>query len=159
MTRFLSFAILVVVLLAAQQTHAQHFIGKTYKEVNKKLKKYKTGIPNTSVQVTDSAGTLHLAVRGDINSSADFIYAFDENGKCKSEKLIAYCDSCYKKYLNEALAQKKFGWKKINANQYASSFEQKMMMELPVIEETSRFYIILRTNWIKETYDMLVPVK
>jgi hypothetical protein len=138
---------------------AQGYIGNSYKEVHKKLKKYKPGNDSAQVTISDSAGFLRMAVRGTTFQPADFTYGFDDKGKCRSEKVIAYCDACYEKFLKAVLDVKRFGWKKINENQYISSFKHRMMIELPVKEETAFFYLILRTNWTKETYAMLNPEK
>lgn len=154
-----TFLFFLVVMIAPFTGSSQNFIGKTYKEVKKKLKRYEKSADSFAVKVADSAGYIRMSVFGRDKNAADFIYGFDEKGKCKSEKVIAYCDSCYKKYLDAVLAESKYGWKKINMNQYISSFEHRLMIELPVIEDKTLFYIILRTNWVKETYEIMNPQK
>lgn len=159
MLRAGTFIFFLAIMLAPFSGSSQNFIGKTYKEVKKKLKRYQKSTDSFLVKITDSAEYIKMSVLGRDNNTADFVYGFDDKGKCKSEKVIAYCDSCYKKYLDAVLAEKKYGWKKINMNQYISSFEHHLMIELPVIEDKSLFYIILRTNWIKETYEIMNPKK
>lgn len=97
-----------------------------------------------------------MEVAGKGSQPVTFEYTFDSNKKCISEKVTAYCDSCYKKYLNELLSKKKFGWKRLNENQYISSYKWELMIELPVREEKSLFYDLLKVDWNRETYSMLL---
>lgn len=83
-----------------------------------------------------------------------FIYGFNKKGKCWSEKVIARCDSCFTKYLQGVLDQEKYGWKKINENQYVSKYSYRLMLEFPP-ENKDFSYVILRTDWTKELYRTL----
>ena len=69
--------------------------------------------------------------------------------------MITGCDSCIKKWLRATLRIGKYGWKKINENQYISKYEYKMMIELPV-NPGEHYYTILRMDWSKTLYGILV---
>jgi hypothetical protein len=133
---------------------SQNYINKTKAQVKKELNDYisKNDTLNASISETDTATI--LSVKGPKTLPADFIYRFDKAGKCKSEKIMAGCDSCFTKYFQAVLDRKKFEWKKINENQYVSNFAAKMLIELPGDDKNFSF-IILRTDWTKEMYDLL----
>ena len=150
MNRILTFCFLLISI----NGFTQNFIGNTKSQVTKKLNDYirKNDTLNAAINVTDTA--IILNVKGSPSLPADFIYKFNKEGKCISEKTIAYCDSCYNKFLKAALNNKKYGWKKINGNQYVSNFASQMLIELPV-NETDLSFIILKTAWNREMYKML----
>ena len=145
---------LLVLLLFPVIGFSQNFIGKSKTQVNKELQRQIVKNDSLEITLSDKGSTLLLSVKAGKVSPADFIYGFDKSGKCQSEKIIAGCDSCYNKFLQAALAIKKYGWKKINENQYVSKYTSRMMIELPA-ENKELTYTILRTEWTKEAYNML----
>lgn len=102
----------------------------------------------------DKDSTLVIAYKDQTVQPVVFIYTFNKKGRCWSEKIIAGCDSCFTKYLYGVLDQKKYGWKKINENQYVSNYVDRMMLEFPP-ENKDFSYVILRTAWTKELYRLL----
>ena len=133
---------------------SQNLIGKTKTQVKKKLQRQVTKNNNLSAVITDNDSLVVYSIKSKDAYPADFIYSFNKSGRCQSEKVITRCDSCFTRYLAATLAEKKYGWKKINENQYVSGYTYRMMIELPA-ESKELFYTILRTEWTKELYDML----
>lgn len=134
---------------------SQQYINKTKTEVRKGLDKYILENDSIKATLTETDSLLVLKVPGTKTLPADFIYRFNKSGKCSSQKTIAYCDSCLRKFLQAALEQEKYQWKKINENQYISSFADNMMIEISPLEKDYSF-MIMRTEWSKIVYDMLV---
>jgi hypothetical protein len=150
MRRIITFCL----LLFSFSCFSQNYINKTKAQVKKELNEYisKNDSLNATVSETDVA--IVLVIKGPKTLPADFIYRFDKSGKCISEKVIAGCDSCFTKYFQAVLDRKKYEWKKINENQYISGFAAKMMIELPPDSKNYSF-VILRTDWSKQMYDLL----
>ncbi len=151
MLRFLIFLCLLLPLTGFSQS----YINKSKKKVLTMLAKYDAGagFEKPVIQQTDS--TIRLLVNEPGGRETNFIYRFDKNGKCQSEETRASCDSCYKKYLQAALDRKKYKWKKINENQYISSYSEKRMIEAPP-EVNDYSFMILRTGWTKKLYHLLL---
>ncbi len=147
--------LILLMILSPVASLSQEYINKTRIQVKKELKNYETaeGIGKTTVTETDS--TVLFSIRKSGASPTGFKYAFDKKGKCISEKVEAGCDSCLVKYLQEVLAKEKYHWKKINENQYVSDYASKLMIELPP-EKNIRYFKILRMDWSKELYDILM---
>jgi hypothetical protein len=145
---------LLVFFLVSAPLLSQTYIGQNRKRVKNRLEQY-------AAEATGFTGSLQEA--GDsitlILSTADilptrFIYHFDEAGKCKSEKVIANCDSCFNKYLQAALDRKEYHWKKINENQYVSDYDNKLLLEVPP-ENTNFSFQVLKLAWSREQYRMM----
>ena len=134
---------------------SQTYINKSRSAVKKELARYSLANNNLKTSLTETDSSIIYLVRDPRTLKADFIYGFDRSGKCNSEKTITYCDSCKEKYLRTALNRKKYEWVKLNENQYVSKFSEKMMIELPM-EDNDHSFIILRMDWTKILYDMLL---
>ena len=136
-------------LLFSATVFSQNYINLSKEEVKKQLHSYinKNDLAKTSITETDTT----LVIK---EHSAASTYRFDKKGKCLSEKIIADSDASFKQNLQMVLDQKKYGWKKINGNQYISGFAEKLMIELALGQNDFTF-IILRTDWSKEMYDIL----
>ena len=146
--------LIVCFLLISTAGFSQNFIGNSRTQVLKKLNDYIQKNDTLNAAVNDLDTAIILKVKGVPSLPVDFIYKFNKAGKCISEKTIAYCDSCYHKYLNAALGNKKYGWKKINGNQYVSNYASQMLIELPV-NELDFSFVILKTAWSRDMYKML----
>jgi hypothetical protein len=133
---------------------SQNYINKTKAQVKKELKEYISKNDSLNAIISEADSATMLSIKGPKTLPADFIYRFDKAGKCKSEKVIAGCDSCFTKYFQALLNLKKYDWKKINENQYVSNFAARMLIELPA-DNKDFSYIILRTDWTKEMYNLL----
>jgi len=134
---------------------SQTYINKSRTAVKKELAKYSLTNDSLKTSLTETDSSIVFLVRDPRTLRADFIYGFDRSGKCNSEKTIAWCDSCSAKYLRAALYRKKYEWVQLNENQYISKFSEKMMIELPVNDKDHSF-TILRMDWSKMLYDMLL---
>ena len=131
---------------------AQQHIGKTKAIVKKSLQLEAKKVPGALL--SDSGTVLSYSLKQGTSSTVNFIYRFNKAEICISEQVTGQCDSCFKNQLNKVLADTKYGWKKINENQYASKFSEKMVIELPGNTEDNS-YMILRTDWDEAMYKLL----
>lgn len=153
MKKYLQYFLLVLFVCICAGLSAQEQFDKTRTEVKKDLEKLAAVSPGTT-KVKESDSTFVLSHAG-TGGPVQFIYRFDkQTGACNYQKIQASCDSCIKKYLDQLLSQKTYGWKKINENQYVSNFESRLLIELPVDEKENSF-ILFRAQWTKEFYDIL----
>ncbi len=150
--------ILLLFILLPFSGFAQKYINKQKAAIKKELGKYITDNKSLNATLSETDTTLVLNITGTTTQQASFVYFFDKQGKCRLQKTIAGCDSCINKYLQEALGQDKYKWRKINENQYISSFEDKLMIETPADGKEFSF-MILRTDWSKILYDMITDRK
>ena len=134
---------------------SQTFINKSRKEIKKELAEYSVKNDNLETSLTETDSSISMLVTDPRTLRAKFIYSFDKSGKCISEKTIAWCDSCLGNYLEAALNRTKYGWIRLNENQYISKFSEKMMLETP-IDENDHSFLIFRMDWSKMIYDMLL---
>lgn len=146
--------IILILSLLPVTCFSQNFIGKSKTQVKKNLQRQIVKNDSLTITLTDNDSLIIYAVKGGKVFPADFMYGFNKSGKCRSEKISLTCDSCYKIFLRDVLAQKKYGWKKINENQYISKFAARMMIELPA-ESKELYYTILKTTWTKKLYSLL----
>ena len=147
MHRPLYYFALLFLIITARPASAQHYIGMSFSEITKAFRQEKGSNVNTQDMLTftykdESAGNVQLKFR------------FDGFGKCFYEEYVTTCDSCARNLLNTILGKEKYGWKKINENQYVSKYREFLMIELPVEPEDHSFSIF-RTEWNKDTYKML----
>jgi hypothetical protein len=147
--------VIVIWLLLPMACFSQSFINKSKPRALAMLAKYNAGPAFEKPVISQTDSTVSMLVKEPGGRNTTFIFRFDKKGKCQSEEIIASCDSCYKKYLQAALDQKKYKWKKINENQYISSYSKKKMIELPP-EKNDFSYTILRTEWSKKLYRLLL---
>ncbi len=133
---------------------SQNFIGKSKIQVKKILQRQIVRNDSLTITLTDNDSVILYSVKAGRVYPADFIYGFDNYGKCRLEKISLTCDSCYKIFLQDVLAQKKYGWKKLNENQYISKYASRMMIELSA-ESKDLYYTILKTAWTKKLYSLL----
>ncbi len=153
-TYHMSKLILLCLLLFPGFVKGQQYFGKTQPQVKKELQQYikKNKSLGATLEQTDS--TIHLSVPGPASQPADFYYNFDKSGNCVSQKTITYCDSCFSKFLQPLLQQEKYKWKKINENQYISSYSEGLLIELPA-EENQYWFLLMKLSWTKELYKLL----
>lgn len=146
--------IILILFLLPVTCFSQNFIGKSKTQVKKNLQRQIIKNDSLTITLTDNDSAIIYSVKAGKVYPADFMYGFDNYGKCRLEKTSLTCDSCYKIFLQAVLAQKKYGWKKINENQYISKYSSRMMIELPA-ESKELFYTILKTTWTKKLYSLL----
>lgn len=148
----------LLLLLISLPGFSQKYINEKKADIKKDLQQYVSDNKTLKATLSETDSSLVLTVPGEASQQADFIYFFDKEGKCRLQKTIAYCNTCIDKYLQDALKQDKYKWRKINENQYISSFEEKLMIELPADGKEFSFMVI-RTDWSKIIYDMLSEIK
>jgi hypothetical protein len=56
--------------------------------------------------------------------------------------------------LKKVLGHTKYEWKKLNENQYVSTYSARMLLEVQG-ENIPLYYSILRTQWTEEFYKMI----
>jgi hypothetical protein len=146
------FILLIISLVYFQNAFSQHFIGKSREKVVKKLHSYeKKDNIHTVINETDSTVTFLLRDTG--WQHLDKHFYFNEKGKCYKEVLQANCDSCYQKYLSQALNIKMYKWQKISSLKYLSNFTWKLLLE---IDPLSAFtYSIQKINLSKIDFNKL----
>lgn len=149
----------IVVLLALfvpAIAFSQKYFDKNRADVKKELEKYISINKNINPVLSETDSSLIISVDEADGKSTRFIYGFDKGtDKCIIQRTLAGCDSCYKKYLNNLLGQKEYGWKKLNGNQYVSKFASHLLLELP-FENSERYFTLFRASWTKELYDILI---
>ncbi|HMK27985.1 MAG TPA: hypothetical protein VK483_18285 [Chitinophagaceae bacterium] len=148
------FIILISLLLPATG-FSQLYINKTKSQVKQELNKRFLKKDSISASITETDSTLLLKIRGAGVTEADHIYGFDRSGKCSTEKIVTWCDSCHEKLLQQLLADKKYNWKKINMNQYVSDFSESLFIEVQVMDDVYSF-TILKFSLNKKMYDFLL---
>lgn len=148
-------SIIVILLLLPVTGFSQLYINKTKSQVKKGLASTFGKEKNKTADITGTDSTIVMKIRGTNTIEADHIYSFDKSGKCSSEKTITWCDSCHEKLLQSLLADKKYKWKKINMNQYISSFETGVFVEIQIMDNTWSF-TVFRTNLGRKMYDFLL---
>jgi hypothetical protein len=134
---------------------SQGFIHKSRQQVKRELEKQIAKNDTLHILLLETDTSLHYSVRDPQLQPADFIYTFDESGKCNMEKVIASCDSCFTKYLQSALHNKRYQWKKLNNHLYISGFVQKRLLEIPV-NSAEHSYTIRRMKWNRSVYNTLL---
>jgi len=141
-------------LLFSLQGFSQTYINKSRAQVKKDLVAYAATIKESNPAVSDADSAIVLSIKGTDGSPVKFIYKFDTAGKCQSEKVVSLCETCYTSFLEKALLTSQYEWKKINGNQYISNFASRMLIEIPA-DKNDFTFIVLRTDWNKEMYDLL----
>ena len=82
----------------------------------------------------------------------------NQKGLCKIEMQEYLNKQAYATGLASILNQKEYNWKKINENQYISSYEKFLLLELPP-ESPDLSFKVFRTTWSKALYDLLISTK
>lgn len=137
---------------------SQGYINKSRAGVRQAVEKILARNDTIRFRLRETDTSLHFMVRDPNLWPADFIYTFDEAGKCNSEEVIAGCDSCFNQYLETALRNKKYRWKKLNDRLYISQFSKNMLLEIPA-NNTGHSFFIRRLNWTRSTYKTLLTSK
>jgi hypothetical protein len=146
---------ITLLLLICSSIDAQEQIGRDRITVKNSLGKAVSikDTLNRQLLVTDSTMILTLKnVAG--NTVLTTVCSFSKKGIWYEEKTTAPCATCLTPWLEKVLAEKSYGWKKINEHQYITGFEHKMFLELPPEGEISSFKIF-RVEWTKEMYEIL----
>lgn len=138
------------VLLLVSCTHisySQGYLGKTPSRVKRGLDQHlaKTKMSGNYEQ-TDTS--LTLQIRDPKFQPVDFVFRFRAN-KCVEELRVG-CDSCMRKYLDEALRVKAYGWTRVSENTYVSRRSYRRIMVL--IDEPSSL-LFRKINWSRKEFE------
>jgi len=147
--------LIVLLILTPLFCFSQSYFNKDRAKVKKELEHFisKNSILHPSLKETDS--TLMLETEVNPGKKIQVVFAFDqEKGHCNSQRTVTYCDACYLEEVNKLLAQKSYQWKKLNENQYASRYEDHLLLELRS-EETDFSFTLFKTNWSRDFYELL----
>jgi hypothetical protein len=139
----------IFILTFSIKSQGQKFINLSKSEVKAGLERYLSH-NKLSGQFENSDTSLTLTITGPHPQKAEFIYYFDEKGKCKSE-LRRSCNSCIKEYLESSLAITKLDWKQLNPTQYISSFSKRLVLE---VRDSAT--IVNKMDWDKKTYRQIL---
>lgn len=142
--------LILTVFTLAGTVQSQDFINMPMAKAEATLKK---AYPSTNNQ--SNVYTRHDSILVRVNNQTQLIYVFDKQGLCVTETTNTRCDSCHDGYLKIVMDKKKYSWKKINENQYISRYEDGLMIEL-FPEGEIRSFSILRVEWTRELYDLLL---
>lgn len=148
MHRSLLILMLLYFMLVSSTASAQHYIGMSFSEIAKSFKEEK------GYKINNDGTLLTFSYHDEISGTVQLKFRFDGSGKCFFEEYETACDSCIKNQLKNILSKEKYGWKKINENQYVSKFKEYLMIELPV-EPGDYSFSVFRTEWNKESYKLL----
>jgi hypothetical protein len=143
--------IIIALLLLPAVGFCQEYLNRLHADVMADIRKHKKEI--TVVTETDSL--VSVTAKEKNGNPVSYLYRFDKLGNCISERVTTACDPCYQDLLETQLRSEKYAWTKINENQFVSKFEYKMTIELPV-EKNEHYFIILRTDWNRALYDLLI---
>jgi hypothetical protein len=135
-------------ILISTSASAQHYIGMSFSEIAKSFKEEK------GYKMANDGTLLTFTYTDSLSGTVQLKFRFDGYGKCFFEEYVASCDSCINHLLTRTLAAEKFGWKKINENQYVSKYKEFLMIELPV-EQGDHSFAVFRTEWNKDSYKLL----
>jgi hypothetical protein len=146
---------LFLILLFPFTCFSQGFINKSKTQVRKILERQIKLNDTLNIDLIESDSTIVYSIRDPKLQPMEFIYHFDNKKKCNTETIVAYCDSCYTKFLNNVLAKEKYGWIRLNGNQYASKYSERLLLEL-LTKDSGFSFRLVRTNWTKTLYRMLL---
>ncbi len=147
--------LLILICFAPIITLGQSTIGKTKDIVKKELESWKQSHGSLYPKLSDQGKTTILAIKDPGYGQVKFVYTFDKNNICISERTVALTDSARTNYLNAILEKKEYEWKKLNGNQYISKFGDKLMIEIPG-DPKSHSVTVYRADWTQSIYDMLL---
>ena len=145
-------------VLTLQYGYTQGFVNKSKKKVKQLLENQRDKNTVGNIQLEETGSAIHYLVRGPGVLPGDFIYTFDTRGKCIAETATLNCDSCFQKFLQNALARKEYRWKKLNDHAYVSTYYKKLMLEISSLD-TPHSFIIRRMKWSREDYKTLLANK
>jgi hypothetical protein len=84
----------------------------------------------------------------------NLILHFDKRDKCDEELRVSNCDSCFRKFIQQALEYGNIKWIKLNTAQYISAYPGKLLLEIK--DDGSFSYTIRRIDITRKQYDALV---
>lgn len=135
----------------------QGYINKSKKQVRRGLEKEVIKNDSLRILLEETDSTLIFSIKDSKVLPADFIYSFDESGKCNIEKKVAYCDSCFNKFLQASLNCKICKWKKLTEYLYISGYFNKMLLEISRNNDHS--FLIRKMKWTRKVYKTLLTSK
>lgn len=149
--------ILLIILFTSfhLSVFSQGEIGNNKSTVKYNLHRYirKNNFKNTRIEQT--ASEIILAVNDSLFQPVKFSYHFDEYNRCDS-KIISNCSECFKKFLNEMLGYKKFGWIQINDKLYVSKFSKQLMIIIGDDIVAGPGIEVKRVYWNKDEYNTML---
>jgi len=111
--------IVTLVCLFASALSAQNYINATKNKSKRnlaffsKIKKYHTTLTETDTSIS-------FQLRDPTVQNLDIVLHFDPAGRCDREVTVFYCDSCYRKSINNIAINKQYNWRKLNDKTYIS---------------------------------------
>ncbi len=133
----------------------QASIGKSKDVVKKELDAWKQSHASLFPKIDDLGNSTTLSIKDPGYGLVKFIYTYDKDKTCISEKTVALTDSARTNYLNAILEKKEYEWNILNGNQYISKFSDKLMIEIPG-DPKNHSVTVYRAEWTQSIYDMLL---
>ena len=137
-------------LLTLPRPEAQVWTGGSVHKLHKKLKRYHPELLQRSDSIVEYA--LHYS-KNETEAVITARFHLTKNGKIRVQKISTDCLNCFRSYLDDILAQKKYKWKKVNGNQYVSGYSRRLLLETD--PESKPELMILKTSWSKRSYRIL----
>jgi hypothetical protein len=145
-------------VLFSAQVPAQMYINKSRKEVRRELEKQIAKNDSLHIMLAETDTSLVFSFKDAKVLPSDFVYSFDAAGRCNAEITIAYCDSCFSKFLQKVLSRKQFEWIKLNDRLYVSKYSKRLMLEVPAGNK-DRSFTIRRMKWTRASYHSLLTTR
>jgi hypothetical protein len=135
--------------------HSQGYIHMSKVQVKKQLERYTTK-ENLQTIITETDTTLSFSVRDTSVQNLDILLSFEESGKCIKQQTKLSCDSCFQKFLNPLLNNKRYKWTRVNERTYVSGFSKKRLL---VTDATNHSYSISLLDISRTKYKEMLETK
>lgn len=105
------------------------------------------------IVIEDEGTVLKCLVRDERFQKLDNIYEFDETGKQIKYSVVAYCDSCFQKYLLKEVNSKVYQWQPLNDTTYISKYACKRYLK---VHPSTFSYDIVLHSLSRNVYNELI---
>jgi hypothetical protein len=142
-----------ILTLVSLSVFSQTFIGLNKNRTKKALERYVNSNNWTSpVQETDS--TVYLLLRDTTKvQRADFVFSFNEAGKCYRETRVLSCDSCLTKFVKGTVAIRGYNFQKLNDTTYVSQYSNRLLL---LMDRNTSSFTITRMDWDRQAYRQFI---
>lgn len=83
-----------------------------------------------NIIIKDEGSILKVLARDSNYQHLDEIYQYNDKGEQVKYSLIAYCDSCFQKYLSKSLKEDFYKWERVNDSIYLSKYRFKSVLSI-----------------------------
>ena len=133
-------------------SYSQSYIDATKKTAKESLENTRKLDKELNININETDTTLTYLIRDSSVQNFDFILYFDKKGKCYKEKNILTCDSCYQKFIQDALSNKHYRWTKINSTTYFTNYPHRARIIFNTKADKEFSFEIFRSEMTVEEY-------